>query len=761
MSKKQRRWPGLGLGLLLGGVLHLISTESVAAPGSALLGDVMLRSFFAQPLEVEVPLRLPRDVNLSEVKVRLATHDRFKALGVDRDAITQPLAIDLRPGEVNPDPIVRITSRGPMRELALALVLEIDTVHSVTYHVVDLVLGSPPSAQFAVPAVPVRQSIAAPSRTAELASAGKQIGPAPVYAGRGDGAKSLRPALNAPSVLKYGPTGRFDTLFGIAAQVRPDTSVSVRDMAMALFRANPQAFFRDNINNLRLGVVLKVPVLEDNGRFAANSTEIGRQIAEWKAERRSRSAVDRLASPPVHTLTPSTPSTRAADANSGAAGEQPAGGNADAGRANVVPASVATAAGEGLPTQRQFRERIAREQGVREQLDRRNRALRSRMAELDERIAAIRELLERQGAALAALGSQVSGTGKVVGDEGTRPAREQPVDVVRAVVANSPALVVRRAEPVPEVQASDTFVSAKPKVVLPTAVAAQRVGPQKAGAPVSSAALEPDPPDTIAVTNPVAAKVISPPVRATPVSHPQHVETSVLAFLESLSGEWAEKLSERATLLALAVVVGLLVAWVVVRRITGRAVGVVNDREHARREAGLLSHVSEKAAKANGLKESPIVAPPPRLEAVPAMSRSESSSQSVDPKMAVAATNDAMEALFREVDVFVAYGRFDDAANRLKVAMEEQPHAYELRAKLGEVLSDSGDADGFIELAGSLYLRLRESGNEALWARMQLLGQRLAPEEPLFERTLSNPAPQEMELIYDEADELAQRRRRY
>ena len=756
MSKNQRRWPGLGLGLLLGGVLHLISTESVAAPGTDLLGEATLRSFFAQPLEVEVPLRLPRDLDLSEVKVRLATHDRFKALGVDRDAITQPLAIDLRPGEVNPDPIVRITSQGPMRELALALVLEIDTVRSITYHVVDLVLGSPPSAQFTVS--PVRQSAAGPSRTALLASPGKHAGPAPVSAGRRDGAKPRRPAQNAPSAVKYGPTGRFDTLFGIAAQVRPDTSVSVRDMAMALFRANPQAFFRDNINNLRLGVVLKVPALEDNGRSAANSTEIGRQIAEWKAERRSRSAADRPTQAPAHMP---TPSTRTADADSGAAGEQSTEGDADARLANLVAASAATTVGQGLPTQRQFRERIAREQDVREQLDRRNRALRSRMAELDERIAAIRKLLERQGAALAALGSEVSGTGKVVGDEGTRSAREQPVDVSRAVVADSPALVVGRAESVPGVQASDTFVGGRPKVVLPTAVAAQRVGPGKAGAPVSSTALEPEPPDTIAVTNPVTAKVISPPARATPVSHPQQVETSVLAFLESLSGEWAEKLSERATFLGLAVVVGLLIGWLVLRRLTGRAARVVNDREAARREAGLLSHVSEKAAKANGLKESPLVAPPPRLEAVPAMSRSKPFSQSVDPEMAVAATNDAMEAVFREVDVFVAYGRFDDAANRLKAAMEVQPHAYELRAKLGEVLSDSGDAEGFIELAGSLYLRLRESGNEALWARMQLLGQRLAPEEPLFERTLSSPAPQEMELVYDEADELAQRRRRY
>ena len=33
-----------------------------------------------------------------------------------------------------------------------------------------------------------------------------------------------------------------------------------------------------------------------------------------------------------------------------------------------------------------------------------------------------------------------------------------------------------------------------------------------------------------------------------------------------------------------------------------------------------------------------------------------------------------MQALFREVDVYIAYGRFDDAAVRLKRAMEESPN---------------------------------------------------------------------------------------
>ena len=99
------------------------------------------------------------------------------------------------------------------------------------------------------------------------------------------------------------------------------------------------------------------------------------------------------------------------------------------------------------------------------------------------------------------------------------------------------------------------------------------------------------------------------------------------------------------------------------------------------------------------------------------------------------------------------------AATRLKRAMEESPDQYELRAKLGEILFEAGDADAFTELARSLYLRLQEHGDEGLWARIALLGQRLVPEERLFQQMLSAPV-KVPELDYEGVDELAERRSR-
>ena len=58
---------------------------------------------------------------------------------------------------------------------------------------------------------------------------------------------------------EYGPTDSSDTLWSIASKTRPDPAISVQQMMLALFMANPDAFTRDNINALKKGRILKIP----------------------------------------------------------------------------------------------------------------------------------------------------------------------------------------------------------------------------------------------------------------------------------------------------------------------------------------------------------------------------------------------------------------------------------------------------------------------------------------------------------------------
>src|SRR5690606_21916726 len=64
-----------------------------------------------------------------------------------------------------------------------------------------------------------------------------------------------QPSASAPAYGSdtYDPVAAGDTLWSIASQTRPDSSVSVNQMMVALLRANPDAFIGDNINRLRSG----------------------------------------------------------------------------------------------------------------------------------------------------------------------------------------------------------------------------------------------------------------------------------------------------------------------------------------------------------------------------------------------------------------------------------------------------------------------------------------------------------------------------
>jgi pilus assembly protein FimV len=86
----------------------------------------------------------------------------------------------------------------------------------------------------------------------------------------------------------YGLTQRNDTLWSIATNLRPDDSVSVYQMMLALLKANPQAFYANNVNGLKAGYVLRVPdksaVMAIDEAYAVR--EAARQYKLWQQSRR-------------------------------------------------------------------------------------------------------------------------------------------------------------------------------------------------------------------------------------------------------------------------------------------------------------------------------------------------------------------------------------------------------------------------------------------------------------------------------------------
>ena len=67
---------------------------------------------------------------------------------------------------------------------------------------------------------------------------------------------------------------RGDTLWQIAKQARPDESVSIEQVAMAIFRNNQRAFFDDNVNNLKAGKILALP---EPGQISTTGPAVARK----------------------------------------------------------------------------------------------------------------------------------------------------------------------------------------------------------------------------------------------------------------------------------------------------------------------------------------------------------------------------------------------------------------------------------------------------------------------------------------------------
>ncbi|OQX15288.1 MAG: hypothetical protein BWK73_07080 [Thiothrix lacustris] len=71
---------------------------------------------------------------------------------------------------------------------------------------------------------------------------------------------SLPPAFAAAN---YGPVKSNDTLWDIASQRRPSYDISVPQMMAAIRAQNPDAFLNGDINKLKKGVYLKIPVIPE------------------------------------------------------------------------------------------------------------------------------------------------------------------------------------------------------------------------------------------------------------------------------------------------------------------------------------------------------------------------------------------------------------------------------------------------------------------------------------------------------------------
>ena len=149
--------------------------------------------------------------------------------------------------------------------------------------------------------------------------------PAHVKTPRTESPAPAKPAAAKPASAartagsgEYGPVAAGETLSEIAGATRPDDKTNLDAMMLALLKANPNAFYRDNINALKRGAILRVPSADEVkaiGSATEAAAQVRSQIEDWQGGRAAPTRVATATETPVKAPTATRAPAKASTAS--------------------------------------------------------------------------------------------------------------------------------------------------------------------------------------------------------------------------------------------------------------------------------------------------------------------------------------------------------------------------------------------------------------------------------------------------------------
>ncbi len=297
-------------------VLTALLSPVVMALG---LGPLDTRSSLNEPFEARIAFTGSTVKDFDTLKADLADAAQFARAGIPRESVLLMLRFEVVTDEPGAE-YLRIRSLDPVREPYLNFLIELDWANGRIVREYTVLLDPPEYARAGPAPIAVPVTAAGP---ALVATATPPVGPEPGPAQESVAAPT--PSISPPAAPQVAatlggvtvPPG--GTAWELALQYRPGRSVSVHQMMMALVRANPDAFLDGNVNRLRRGVVLRIPERSEIEALdpPAAMAEFERQTEAWRALRQALAAPAKV--PAAAPTTPTPPA--AAEASPPAAPE--------------------------------------------------------------------------------------------------------------------------------------------------------------------------------------------------------------------------------------------------------------------------------------------------------------------------------------------------------------------------------------------------------------------------------------------------------
>jgi len=301
MARKMAGW---------GAALLLVFPQYVLALG---LGSIELRSALNQPLSAEIELTSVTSEDLQSLRIEVAPLEAFARYGIDRTAFLDGVRFEIvaRPNGTH---AVLLTSQEAAREPFLSFLVEARWARGRLLREYTVLLDPPTfmpeaareaavAAPRAAPAQPDERSgrvtrpdpvpapapapvSAAPRPVPAPASATPPPAPAPVSATPPPAPAPVSAAPRSAPRLAGDDTylvQRNDTLWDLANRLRPEAGITINQMMVGLYEANPGAF-NGNINRLRAGALLTVPDAAAFRRLSGSeaTARVSEQNAAWR-----------------------------------------------------------------------------------------------------------------------------------------------------------------------------------------------------------------------------------------------------------------------------------------------------------------------------------------------------------------------------------------------------------------------------------------------------------------------------------------------
>jgi pilus assembly protein FimV len=257
---------------------------------AASIGNIHVRSSLSQRFSANITLALNAGESVNDLHVQLAPYDKFTERGIPWSRDVLKLHFSVASG--GNGAVVRVHSTATINEPVLVFLLQVSSGRSTVYRQFTVLLDPPAayepirSYRQVAPPPPVSR----PNRRIKEEGYYRNIPPAmvkkkatPLALGRNkEYVQPSKPYATPKKPPAWVNVRRNDSLSKIARRLQ--MGVTAEQMAIALFNANPAAFFSPNINALKAGQVLHIPERKALQRLdvVAAKAEFYRQNREWR-----------------------------------------------------------------------------------------------------------------------------------------------------------------------------------------------------------------------------------------------------------------------------------------------------------------------------------------------------------------------------------------------------------------------------------------------------------------------------------------------